>query len=117
MQLSVPVISHSKRDVSSQTDEVLSFSLPLRQLQVDTQAKAQLEQELVLEQEGLAKNHEDQHAKMTEEQEDQQTRMAQEQEDQWFQMAQKQEDQWASMAEQVDTTFREVLFQMRKPIW
>ena len=38
--------------------------------------------------------------------------MTQEQEDQWTRMVQKQEVQWARMAEQVDTTFREVLFQM-----
>ena len=42
--LSVPIISsHSNRDMSVQTEEVLSFSLTLRQLQKVTQAKTQLQ--------------------------------------------------------------------------
>ena len=41
LQLSVLLISsHSNRDVSAKTKEVLSFSLALRQLQEATQAKA-----------------------------------------------------------------------------
>ena len=81
--LSVPIISsHSNRDASFQNKEAFCFSLALRQLQAVTQAMTQLEQELVLKLEGLARNHEDQWAKMTEEQEGQQTRMAQKQEDQ-----------------------------------
>ena len=87
LPLSVPIISsHSNRDVSAQTKEVLGFSLALRRLQEATQAKAQLEQRLALELEGLAKNYEKQQ----------------------FRMVQEQEDQWTRMAEQMDTTFREV---------
>ena len=101
--LSVPIVSsHSSGDMSVQTKEALGFSLALRQLQAVNQVKAQLEEwGLVLELEGLTKNHEDQWPIRTQEQEDQQTRMVQ-----------KQEVQWARMAEQVDTTFREVLSQM-----
>ena len=44
LPLSVPIISsHSNRDKSAQTEEVLGFSLSLRQLQAVTQAKDQLE--------------------------------------------------------------------------
>ena len=75
-----------------QTEEVLSFSLALRQLQEATQAKAQLEWGLALKLEGLTKNYEDQQ----------------------FRMVQKQEDQWTRMAEQMNTTFREVLSQMNQ---
>ena len=91
LPLSVPIISsHSNRDMSMQTDEALSFSLALRQLQEVTLAKAQLEWRLALKMEGLAKNYEDQQLKMV----------------------QAQEDQWNRMAEQMDTNFREVLSQM-----
>ena len=76
----------------TQTEEVLGFSLALRQLQEVTQAKAQVEWRLALKLEGLAKNYEDQQFRMVQEQEDQ--------------------DQWTRMAEQMDTTFREVLSQM-----
>ena len=56
LPLSVPIISsHSNRDASTQTKEALSFSLALRQLQEVMQAKAQLEQRLALELEGLTK--------------------------------------------------------------
>ena len=69
--LSVPMIfSHLNRDMNLQTEEALGFSLALRQLQAVTQAKAQLEWKLVLEWDGLTKNHKDQWAEMTEEQED-----------------------------------------------
>ena len=89
--LSVTIISsHSNKDVSVQSKEVLCFSLALRQLQEVTQAKAQLEWRLALKLEGLAKNYEDQQLRMV----------------------RRQEDQWTMMAEQMDTTFREVLSQM-----
>ena len=61
--LSLPIISsHSNRDTSMQTEEVLNFNLSLRQLQAVTQAKAQLEWGLVLKLQGLmrisgTKNH------------------------------------------------------------
>ena len=55
-----------------------------------TQAKSQLEWELLLEWEELAQT----------------------QVDQWVRMAKKYEDQWTRMAEQGDTTFREVLSQV-----
>ena len=61
LPLSVPIVSsHSNRDVNMQTEEVLSFSLALRQLQEITQAKAQLEWRLALELEGLVKSYKDQ---------------------------------------------------------
>ena len=44
LSLSVPIISsHSYRNMSMQTEEALSLSLTLRQLEEATQAKAQLE--------------------------------------------------------------------------
>ena len=59
--LSVPIISsHSNRDVTVQTEEALSFTLALRQLQEAIQARTQLEWRLALELEKLAKNYEDQ---------------------------------------------------------
>ena len=65
LPMSVPIISfHSNRDISMQTKEALGFSLALRQLQEATQAKAQLEQRVVLEMEVLAKNYEDQWFRM-----------------------------------------------------
>ena len=73
-----------------QTEEALSFSLALRQLQEATQAKAKLEQGLALKLAGLAKDYEKQ----------------------WFRVVQQQEDKWAKMAEQMDTAFREVLSQL-----
>ena len=79
-------------DTSAQTEEVLSFSLALRQLQEATQAKAQLEWWLALKVEGLTKNYEDQQ----------------------FRMVQKQEGQWTRMAKEMYTTFSEVLSQMRQ---
>ena len=58
--LSVPIASfHSHRDAGSQTKEALSFNVPLRQFQAVTQARTQLEWE-------LARNQEDQLAKMAE---------------------------------------------------
>ena len=91
LPLSVLIISsHSNRDASMQTKEVLHFSLALRQLQEATQAKTQLNWRLALKLEGLAKNYKDQQFRMVQEHKDQQTRMA----------------------EQMDTTFREVLSQM-----
>ena len=91
LPLSVPIVSsHFHRDVSTQTEEVLSFSLASRQLEEATQAKAQLEWGLALKLEGLTKNYEDQQ----------------------FRMVQKQEDLQTRMAEQRNTTFREVLSQM-----
>ena len=61
LPLSVPIVSsNSSRDVSMQTEEPLSFSLALRQLQEVAQAKAQLDWRLVLKLERLAKNYEDQ---------------------------------------------------------
>ena len=99
--LSVPFISsHSNRDMSVQTKEVLSFSFALRQLQ-EVKAKAQLEWRLALELEGLAKNYEDQWEVL-----------AKSYEDQWCRVVQGQEDQWIRMAKQIDTTFREILSQM-----
>ena len=73
---------------SSQTKEAISFRAALRQLQMVTQAKSQLEQELLLKWEELAQK-----------QENQQARMVKKQEDQWARMANKQEDQWARMVE------------------
>ena len=87
--------------MSTQTEEVLNFSLTLRQLQEVTQAKAQLEWRLALELEGLAKNYEDQWEGLAKSYEDLQFRMVWGQEDKWFRMA-----------EQIDTTFREVLSQL-----
>ena len=61
LPLSVPTVSsHSNRDARMQTEEVLSFSLTLTQLQEANQAKAQLEQSLALKLDGLAKNYKDQ---------------------------------------------------------
>ena len=93
LPLSVPIVSsHSNRDASTQTEEVLSFSLALRQLQEATQVKAQHEWRLALKLEGLAKNYEDQQ----------------------FRIVQEQEDQLTMMTEQMDTTFREVLSHMNQ---
>ena len=75
--------------------------MALRQLQMVTQAKSQLEWELLLKWEELAQKQEDQWAWK-----------AKKQEDQWARMAKKQEDRWARMAEQGDTTFRQVLSQV-----
>ena len=80
---------------------VISFSTALRQLQGATQAKTQLEWELLLKWEGLSRTHKDQQTRVTKEQEDQQARRTKEQ-----------EDYQARMTKQVDTTFREVLSQM-----
>ena len=65
---------HSNRDATAQTEEVLGFSLPLRQLQEATQAKAQLEWRLALELEGLIKNYEEQQFRIVQKQGDQWTR-------------------------------------------
>ena len=46
--------SHTNRDETSQTEEELGFSAALKQLQMVTQAKSQLELELLLKQEELA---------------------------------------------------------------
>ena len=96
LPLSVPIVSsHSKWDVSMQTEEALSFSPALRQLQEATQARSQLQRRLVLELEELAKNYEDI----------------------WFRMVQEQEDQWTRMAEQMDTTFGGSSLRWVRPIW
>ena len=91
MLLSVPAASsHTNRDTSSQTEEALGFSTALRQLQMVTQTKSQLEQKLLLKWEDLAQKQEDQQARM----------------------AKKQEDQWARIGEQGDTTFKKDLSQV-----
>ena len=70
--LSIPIVSsHSNRDTRMQTEEVLGFSLVLRQLKEVTQAKASLEWMLALELEGLAKNYEDQKEGLAKSYEDQ----------------------------------------------
>ena len=102
LPLLVPIIScHSNRDAIAQTEEVLGFSLALKQLQEITQTKAQLEQRLALELEGLAKNYEVQWEGLAKRYEYQQ-----------FRMFQGQEDQWTRMAEQMDAPFTEVLSQV-----
>ena len=78
------------QEESSQIEEGPSHSLAPTQLQNITWAKAQLEQGLDHEWEGLARKYEDW-----------QTRMAM-----------KHEDQWARMAEEVDATFQEVFSAM-----
>ena len=89
--LSVPAASsHTNRDETLQTEEALGFSVALRQLHIITQAKSELEWELLLEWEELGQKQENQQARM----------------------AKKQEDQRARMAEQGDTTFMEVLSQV-----
>ena len=78
VHLSVPTIStQSNREASSQTKEMLGLSPSLRQLQPVTQAKVQLEWELPLKGERLAKDYDDQWARVAWEEEDQWARMAQ----------------------------------------
>ena len=61
LPLSVPIVSsHSYRDARMQTEQVIGFSLALRQLQEATHTRAQLEWRMALKPEGLLKNYEDQ---------------------------------------------------------